>query len=178
MFDKRYMNEGFSAFSDVLRTFLKESNCPGKPLSACIAFAGPVKDNCAKLTNRGGWEINGNALQQEFGIPKVVVVNDFLAVGYGLLTLNEQTDCVCLHAAEKDRNAPIACVGAGTGLGECFLTPDATGNYRCFPTEGGHAEFAPRNDVCYRFTVVAPFLMVCYSPCFLVGDGIAGLFEA
>jgi glucokinase len=78
----------------------------------------------------------------------VLIVNDFLAVGYGLLTLNEATECVCLHDAPKIKSAPIACVGAGTGLGECFLTPDAsTGAYRCFPSEGGHAEFAPRNEV-------------------------------
>ena len=44
--------------------------------------------------------------------------------------------------------APIACVGAGTGLGECFLAaagPDA--DYVAFPSEGGHAEFAPRNEL-------------------------------
>jgi glucokinase len=43
MFDKKYTNESFSSFSDVLRTFLRESNCPGRPVTACIAFAGPVK---------------------------------------------------------------------------------------------------------------------------------------
>ena len=53
----------------------------------------------------------------------------------------------------------MACVGAGTGLGEVFLTNggggcgrgggddsdnDDTEGYAAFPTEGGHAEFAPR----------------------------------
>jgi len=45
---------------------------------------------------------------------------------------------------------PKVCIGAGTGLGECYLTPtddtkDAT--YQCFPSEGGHVEYAPRNDL-------------------------------
>lgn len=38
-------------------------------------------------------------------------------------------------------------IGAGTGLGECFLTCDSKSNYECYPSEGGHAEFAPRNDL-------------------------------
>jgi len=37
-------------------------------------------------------------------------------------------------------------VGAGTGLGECFSTATG-GEYTTFPSEGGHAEFAPRNDL-------------------------------
>jgi glucokinase len=41
--------------------------------------------------------------------------------------------------------APIACVGAGTGLGECYLTADMGGDYSCHASEGGHAEFSPRN---------------------------------
>jgi glucokinase len=43
---------------------------------------------------------------------------------------------------------PKVCVGAGTGLGECFLTPDgSTGAYSCFPSEGGHVEFNPRSEL-------------------------------
>lgn len=114
-------------------------------MSACLAFAGPVKDNKAELTNRKGWEIVGSELQSEFGIKAVKIANDFLAVGYGLLTLDEETECIALQRAPKQTNAPIACIGAGTGLGECFLCP-ANGSYECFPSEGGHAEFAPRND--------------------------------
>ena len=43
---------------------------------------------------------------------------------------------------------PIACIGAGTGLGECFLTPNSEdGDYSCFASEGGHVDFSPRNAV-------------------------------
>jgi glucokinase len=41
----------------------------------------------------------------------------------------------------------MACLGAGTGLGECFLAPGDHGDYVCYPTEGGHCEFAPRDEV-------------------------------
>ena len=48
---------------------------------------------------------------------------------------------------------PKVCIGAGTGLGECYLTPNddtdssADATYQCFPSEGGHVEYAPRNDL-------------------------------
>ena len=44
----------------------------------------------------------------------------------------------------------MACVGAGTGLGECFLTADAAGVYTCYPSEGGHAEFSSRDALTYE----------------------------
>ena len=56
----------------------------------------------------------------------------------------------CAHPtqdAPKHASAPIACIGAGTGLGECFLTLGPGSSYTCYPSEGGHAEFAPRSPV-------------------------------
>ena len=116
-------------------------------MTACLAVAGPVKNNVVVFTNRDSWSIDGDMIGKQLGIKRVRLVNDFLAAGYGLLTLNESTECIVLQKAKKNPLAPIACIGAGTGLGECFLTPDSDGSYRCFPSEGGHAEFAPRNDV-------------------------------
>jgi glucokinase len=45
---------------------------------------------------------------------------------------------------------PKCCIGAGTGLGECYLTPSGAengGSYQCYPSEGGHVEYAPRNEL-------------------------------
>lgn len=146
-FSQKYHNENYTSFAQVLRQFLMDSQSPSTPVTACFAVAGPVKDNAAFLTNRGSWEINGAVLERELNIQTVRIVNDFLAIGYGLLTLDEATECVTLQDAPKNPAAPIACIGAGTGLGECFLTPDANGKYSCYPSEGGHAEFAPRNEL-------------------------------
>ena len=65
---------------------------------------------------------------------------------YGLLTLTD-SEKIRLNDAPPRPRAPMACVGAGTGLGECFLTADAAGNYTCFPSEGGHVEFSPRDEL-------------------------------
>lgn len=147
IYDKKYFNEEYSSLSSVLTQFLLESGSPVSPSTACLAVAGPVKENCAKLTNRSSWIIDGASIKSEFNLNRIRVINDFVAMGYGILTLDEETECIALQHAPKQPNAPIACIGAGTGLGECFLTPFGSGGYECYPSEGGHAEFAPRNEV-------------------------------
>jgi glucokinase len=121
---------------------------------ACFAVAGPVKLNSVTMTNKGHWTIQGEEVASKCGMKCVQIVNDFVGAGYGLLTLDVAKDCVTIQAGdERIPSAPIACLGAGTGLGECFITPSgdepADGGeyqYQCFPSEGGHVEFAPRNE--------------------------------
>jgi len=48
---------------------------------------------------------------------------------------------------ESLTTGPKVCVGAGTGLGECYMTQtNNQGDYTCYPSEGGHVEFAPKDD--------------------------------
>jgi glucokinase len=141
------MNENFPSFQATLKHFLTSSGITRPPLTACFAVAGPVTNNCVSFTNRASWSIDGNEIAATFGIQIVKLVNDFVAVGYGLLTLKDETECRSLQSAKKVIGAPIACIGAGTGLGECYLTVGPNGHYVCHPTEGGHTEFAPRSLV-------------------------------
>ena len=147
LLNKRYQNQDYNSFAEVVVAFLEEAGLAKPPLTACFAVAGPVKDNVVRFTNRASWSIDGDEIGSQLNISRVRLCNDFLAVGYGLLTLDESVDCITLQQAPKKIDSPIACIGAGTGLGECFLAPTGPsgGNYQCFPTEGGHAEFAPRN---------------------------------
>jgi len=147
LLQKEYRNADYPSFTMALQAFLSEVKYDSPPDCACFAVAGPVSNNKVRFTNRESWSIDGDELQTSLNIEKVRLVNDFLAVGYGLLTLNEENECYVLQAAKKQKDAPIACIGAGTGLGECFLTPDIDGTYTCFPSEGGHAEFAPRDEI-------------------------------
>jgi len=149
-FENRYMNENFASFVHVVKQFLSDAHCQQLPTTACFAVAGPVDSNSVSFTNRG-WTIYGDQLATELGIKKVVLINDFVANGYGLLTLGKQHLHVLQDVPPK-AGQPIACIGAGTGLGECFLTaatsPDGKEyHYSAWPSEGGHAEFAPRNEL-------------------------------
>lgn len=200
---KIYTNISFSDFSSVLREFIQECSVhTTSPLSSIIlAVAGPVSLNCVTLTNRSQWVINGNSLTTEFNVQTPVkLINDFVAAGYGLLTLDHQNpnDCVIIKQGERNLEAPIACVGAGTGLGQCFLTPSETptltqvneselgtlascSSFTCYPSEGGHTEFAPRNALEFE---LLQFLMKKFEQNHRVsvervisGTGIANIYE-
>jgi len=141
--EAQYLNGDFEDFDQIVETFLAE--CKGVPAAACLAVAGPVEKNAVNFTNRN-WVINGAKLEAKFGIAKVKLINDFVANGYGLLTLDEKKECVTLQEAPKVEGSPIACVGAGTGLGECFSTStDAGTPYETYASEGGHGDWAPRS---------------------------------
>uniref|UniRef100_K3WIP5 Glucokinase n=1 Tax=Globisporangium ultimum (strain ATCC 200006 / CBS 805.95 / DAOM BR144) TaxID=431595 RepID=K3WIP5_GLOUD len=147
-FAKKYHNENHSSFSEVCHLFMKEANLNGRvPVACVLACAGPILDNTVEFTNiKFGWKINGPCLERELGIKTVRLINDFAAMGYGLLTLKPH-EYIVLNDAPKEEGAPIATIGAGTGLGECYLTAGNDGQYSCFACEGGHTDFAPANKL-------------------------------
>jgi glucokinase len=77
------------------------------------------------------------------------LINDFQAVGFGLTAL-KPSEYVVLHEGHRKEKAPIACLGAGTGLGEVYLTHNGS-EYDVWSTEGGHTDYAAKNDLEYGF---------------------------
>lgn len=81
------------------------------------------------------------------------IINDFVGQGYGSLLLNDNTDLVELlpgSLAKINPLGPKVCIGAGTGLGECYLTVSKANQsygYECYPSEGGHVEYSPRTEI-------------------------------
>ena len=112
-----------------------------KPEKACFAVAGPVMNQKCKITNLPWEELDTERLQHDLNIPKVSLINDFVAVGYNII-LEENKDLVTLQIGDYLPDAPIAIIGAGTGLGKAFAIPQAN-SYQVFPTEAGHKNFAP-----------------------------------
>lgn len=143
IYEERYRSGDFPDLVPIVQQFLLKANTP-TPQKACFAIAGPIVKNTAKLTNLA-WFLDTERLQQELGIPQVSLINDFAAVGYGVLGLDKQ-DVLTLQAGKPNPEAPIAIIGAGTGLGQGFLIKQGD-NYQVFPSEGGHADFAPRSEL-------------------------------
>jgi glucokinase len=97
------------------------------------------------------WHISGSDLSTQLRIPHVSLVNDFVAAGYGCLALPPSHLTPLYTPAAKHPAPPShavkAIIGAGTGLGEAFAVWDEGVNgYKVYPTEGGHADFAPRTE--------------------------------
>jgi glucokinase len=141
--EERYRSQDFADLVPIVQQFLAKAKTP-KPQKACFAIAGPVVKNTAKLTNLA-WSLDSARLQEELGIAQVSLINDFEAVGYGILGLGKD-DLHTLQIGQLNPDAPIAILGAGTGLGQGFLIKHGE-QYQVFPSEGGHTDFAPRTEL-------------------------------
>lgn len=140
--ERRFASGDYATFDDLLREFL---GAPGQPVdAACFAVAGPVIENRAEVTNLK-WLMESAALQSAFTIPRVALINDFYAVALGVPFLAE-SDMITLNAGTPHATAPIAILGAGTGLGEAMLFWTGT-RWEVIPSEGGHADFGPQDEL-------------------------------
>lgn len=145
-YEQTYPSQEFLDLVPMVRQFLQEagSHTPQGIARACFGIAGPVVNNTSQLTNLN-WRLEADRLACELGIPHVSLINDFAAIGYGVLGLTHH-DLYTLQEGDPQPGAPIAVIGAGTGLGEAFLVGQGA-NYCVFASEGGHADFAPRSEL-------------------------------
>jgi glucokinase len=115
----------------------------------CVCAAGPVANNCCKLTNLD-WDIDGNELSRELGL-EIRIINDFLGISYGIPALDINNPEQIFAFKHTDGSIPEPClatkavIGPGTGLGAGFLTWNGT-SYIPNSSEGGHLTFAPFDE--------------------------------
>lgn len=140
-YEHRFDSGSYETFDELLAEFLAQAR--GTADAACFAVAGPVFEDRAEVTNLK-WRMEGAALAARFGIGRVALINDFYAVALGVPLLKGE-DLVSLHAGDRERSAPIAILGAGTGLGQALVTFNGEA-WDVIPSEGGHADFAPQDE--------------------------------
>jgi glucokinase len=111
---------------------------------ASFAVAGPVIAGASKVTNLP-WLLLEDELTAELQLDSVHLVNDLEAIAHAITVL-EPADLQPLNPGEAVPGGARAVIAPGTGLGEAFLIYDGD-RYRAFPSEGGHAGFAPANEL-------------------------------
>lgn len=134
---------------DMVQHFLAQN--PAEVLHACLGVAGPVRNGRGRVTNLA-WSVDADRIAGLLGLPAVDVINDLEANAHGIAVL-EPDDFAVLNEGDPDAHGNAAVISAGTGLGEAGLYWDGE-QHRPFASEGGHADFAPRNEVerdIYRF---------------------------
>lgn len=148
LYEERYISAEYPDLVPMVRQFLKAAAAhlgyTPSPETACFSIAGPVVNNTCTLTNLS-WLLDGTRLERDLCIETVQLINDFVAVGHGISALSA-ADTYTIQTGAPQPDAPIAIIGAGTGLGEGFLIREGD-RYRVFGTEGGHTDFAPRSEV-------------------------------
>src|ERR1700716_820174 len=140
--EKTYKSQEHDGLSTILAEFIKTEGIPVH--SACVGVAGPVRGGRSKISNLP-WIIDSRELAQQLKLSSVGLLNDLEAYAYGIDAL-ESKDFVTLSEGAEDAEGNRAVISARTGLGVAGLYWDGF-RHHPFACEGGHTDFAPRNDL-------------------------------
>jgi glucokinase len=139
---KTYQSQRYSGLTPVLQEFL--AGAKHAIDAASFGIAGPVVDGKVKTPNLP-WLIDTAELRRALKIEAVTLLNDLEAGAYGILTL-ENDEFFTLNEGTVRQSGNKALIAAGTGLGQAILYDDGH-HFHPLASEGGHADFAPRNDL-------------------------------
>lgn len=153
---ERFRSRQYEGLEPIVDLFLESE--VDRPRAAAFGIAGPVVGNSVKTTNLA-WHIEGGALARSCGIPRVHLLNDLVATAEGIPALPPAA-LLPLQEGEPEPGTHGILLAAGTGLGMTILArmPRRAGepgdpagdplhdDLLPIPSEGGHADFAPRNE--------------------------------
>ena len=126
-----------------LEVIVKEFLGGDKVTAACFGVPGPVRDGRLRLTNLP-WTLDSRELSAGLNIDHVFLINDLEANGYGVAELAPE-QIYTLSEGDPSQIGNRALIAAGTGLGEGLLIWNGRIHVH-YPSEGGHAAYAPRNE--------------------------------
>jgi len=137
----------YPSFDTLLDVFLE-----GKNLSfsrACFGIAGPIFEGSVQMPNLS-WLIKESTLSEKLKIP-IHLINDLEAIANSVPIL-EKDDLETLSSGKSVIHGSLAVIAPGTGLGEAHLHWNGT-DYQSYPSEGGHVDFAPTNQMQFELTI-------------------------
>lgn len=139
---EKFSSRAHRGLEEIVRAFLQKHAV--RVEHAAFGIAGPVREGRVETTNLP-WVVDAAALQTELVTADVFLLNDLEANTYGIFELTP-ADFAVVNAGSPAGGGNLAVISAGTGLGEAGATWDGT-RFVVFATEGGHTDFAPRNEL-------------------------------
>ena len=137
--DKVYKAKDYPGLEVIVREFLGADQVT----AACFGVPGPVRHGRLRLTNLP-WTLDSRELSSGLGIEHVFLINDLEANGYGIAELTAD-QIFTLSEGDSVQTGNRALIAAGTGLGQSLLIWNGHIHVP-YPSEGGHADYAPRNE--------------------------------
>jgi glucokinase len=137
--EERFPAKDYSGLEAIVKEFLGAD----RATAACFGVPGPVRDGRLRLTNLP-WTLDSRELTTSLGIEHVFLINDLEANGYGIAELAPD-QIYSLAEGDASQIGNRALIAAGTGLGEGLLIWNGRMHVP-FPSEGGHADYSPRNE--------------------------------
>jgi len=165
----------FSGLAAAALFYLQKVGGP-RPSRAAAAVATPVTGDWIEFTN-SPWAFSTEAIRQELGLERLLILNDFTALALSLPLL-EPDERHAVGGGEAVAEAPIALIGPGTGLGVSGLVWSGS-HWIPLQTEGGHVTFSPVDEREWRIGRILHRLFGHVSPeRLLSGPGLVNLYQA
>ncbi len=168
---ERFKSQDYDSLEVIIKEFLGNE----KIERACFGVAGPVNKGICHTTNLP-WIVDANKIGRDLEIKEVFVLNDLLAGTYAIPTLSDY-DLYTINKGEVDEKGNKVVISPGTGLGQALLIYDRS-KFISVASEGGHADFAPRNkrEVDLFFYLKKQFSHVSYERV-LSGPGLSNIYS-
>lgn len=141
LLERRLESRAYPTLEALVGDFL--AGAPARPHRAVLGIAGPVVDGRVDATNLP-WRADAAALAAALGIAEVRLMNDLESTAWGLPLLTPAEVEVLQPGVPATGNRAL--IAAGTGLGEVVLVWTGAA-WRPSASEGGHADFGPRDTV-------------------------------
>ena len=140
---QRFENDKFPSLDAVLARYLQERQGV-KPLAACVAIAGPVRDGRAVMTNLG-WSMDKAGLAAVTGAKVVAILNDLQAQGHALGHISLEKIRILTPFSTENAHAAKLVIGVGTGFNAAPVFDTASGRF-VPPSESGHVNLPIRDE--------------------------------
>jgi len=138
-----FANADFASPAELLSGFLDRRRATDRPKRAGLAIAAPILDDEISMLNLH-WKFRQSELQADLGLARLVVVNDFEAVGWSL-PLIDASRRLAVGRTVVGPPAAMGVLGPGSGLGVGGLVPGREG-WAAISGEGGHVTITPGNE--------------------------------
>lgn len=174
--DIRILNgRDYPTFSDALKTYI-DGLRGVSPKSACVAIAGPIEGDHARMTNLN-WAFSQAEVKREFGFDRFAAINDFAALAVATSRLTEE-HLVPIKSGFADPVGNKAILGPGTGLGVAGLARAGT-SWLPIPSEGGHVNVPAATTLeCEVLMAAVDQHGYVSAEMFVSGPGMVNLYKA
>jgi glucokinase len=142
---RTYANKDYPSAEAAIEAYLSSIKPRRQPKRVVVAVAGPVTDGAIDFTN-SDWILSEDQLRRAGGFQAARLINDFAAQALGAPRTAAHGLKLIGPAVRGEPEETLAILGPGTGFGVAGLTRQG-GREIVLATEGGHAGFAPCDEV-------------------------------
>jgi len=143
---RTFQAKDYSSLTDVIEEYLETTAGKRRPPRAVVAVAGPVLDGEIEFTNLD-WVVSEGDLLAHFEFEAVKLINDFAAQALACPRLQDgDLRQIGPDVGRGAYDCPVVVLGAGTGFGVAGIARNERGDV-AIATEGGHAAFAPNDEI-------------------------------